>query len=90
LGSNFDKKWVGTIFVNSSGHPDLCRAHGFRRQEIGITANCSKKFPSSVTRCFVKKVAQFCPNIAQNGALVNKNFCPKEFLVKIWKSHNKK
>jgi hypothetical protein len=39
---------------------------------------------SSMTRPFVKKCAQNCPNIAQNGALLNKNFCLGKLLVKIW------
>jgi hypothetical protein len=34
-------------------------------------------------RAFGGKSAQFCPNIAQNGALLNKIFCPKKYLVKI-------
>jgi hypothetical protein len=33
----------------------------------------------SVTRRFVKKAPNFkSPNIAQNGALLNKNFCAKD------------
>jgi hypothetical protein len=35
---------------------------------------------TSVTGRFVKKAPNFCPNIAQNGALVNKNFCPNKNL----------
>jgi hypothetical protein len=45
---------------------------------------------SSVTRRFVKKCAQFCWNIAQNGALVYKNFFTKKFLVKICEFEDKK
>jgi hypothetical protein len=43
---------------------------------------------SSAARRFVKS-AQFSLNIAQNGALPNKNFCPKKFLVKIWEFEDK-
>jgi hypothetical protein len=34
---------------------------------------------SSVTRRFVNKSAQNCPNIAQNGALLNKTFFQRNF-----------
>jgi hypothetical protein len=37
---------------------------------------------TSVTGRFVEKSAKFCPNIAQNGALVNKNFYPEKLPVK--------
>jgi hypothetical protein len=43
----------------------------------------------SVTRRLAKESAQFCPKIAQNGALVNKNFCPKKYLVKIREFYDK-
>jgi hypothetical protein len=45
---------------------------------------------TSGTRRFVKKCARLCWNIAQNGALVNKNFFPKKFMVKICEFLDKK
>jgi hypothetical protein len=33
-----------------------------------------------VTRLLLLKNRPFFPNIAQNGALVNKNFCPKKYI----------
>jgi hypothetical protein len=50
----------------------------------------STRIETSVTRHFAKKIAQFCQKIAQNGALVNKNFFPKNFLVKILEFRDKK
>jgi hypothetical protein len=38
-----------------------------------------------VTGRFVKKIAQFCRKIAQNGALLNKKILPDEITDKIWK-----
>jgi hypothetical protein len=38
---------------------------------------------------FSEKIAQFSPQSAQNGALVNNNFCPKKCLVKIRKFYDK-
>jgi hypothetical protein len=38
----------------------------------------------------VIRSTQIYPNIAQNGALVNKSFCPKKLLVKIRKFKCKK
>jgi hypothetical protein len=37
----------------------------------------------SVTRRLTEKCAQFCPNIAQNGALVNKNFSQRNIWSKL-------
>jgi hypothetical protein len=48
-------------------------------------ANFVKKAPILwKRRQFCEKGAKFCPNIAQNGALLDKNFCPKKFLVEIF------
>jgi hypothetical protein len=52
-------------------------------------AEVSLKLIGSVTRRFVTKSAQFCQNIAQNGASLNNNFCPKKLLVKIWEFKDK-
>jgi hypothetical protein len=38
----------------------------------------------------VKKSAKNCPNVAHNGALLNKNFYPKTLLVKLWEFKVKK
>jgi hypothetical protein len=54
--------------------------HLLRRNSVPLFVQDS---PFSVTRRFVKKSGKFCQNIAQNGALVNKNFCPNKFLVKL-------
>jgi hypothetical protein len=35
-----------------------------------------------VARRLAEKSAQFRPDFAQNGALVNENFCLKKYLVK--------
>jgi hypothetical protein len=35
-----------------------------------------------VTGRFVEKTRQFCPNIAQNGALINKNFARRNYWSK--------
>jgi hypothetical protein len=37
---------------------------------------------------FCKK--KLCPNIAQNGAFLNKNICPKKLLAKIEEFKDKK
>jgi hypothetical protein len=50
--------------------------------EISMLARENKRHQCDQTFC--EKSAQFCPNIAQNGAIVNKNFCPKTLLAKIW------
>jgi hypothetical protein len=63
-----------------------------RKYLIGIfkfRSNCRSAL-ASVTRLLTEKCAQFWPNIAQNGASVNKNFCPKKYLVKIRKFEVKK
>jgi hypothetical protein len=53
-----------------------------RKYKFGKILLCANSEPSVTTFC--EKNAQFCQKIAQNGALVNKNFFPKKFLVKIW------
>jgi hypothetical protein len=37
----------------------------------------------SATRRFVKKIAQFCPSVAQNGASVNKKNAQRNFWSKL-------
>jgi hypothetical protein len=54
-------------------------------KNLGRVSKNKENEATSVTKRFEKKSAKFCPNIAQNGALLNKNiFCPKKILVKIW------
>jgi hypothetical protein len=40
------------------------------------------KLEDSATRHLLKKIAQFSPNIAQNGALVNKTFAQRNLKAK--------
>jgi hypothetical protein len=53
-----------------------CQANA---KKPGSVVNYFKfRVEATVTRRFVKKSAQLCPNIAQTGALLNNNFCPKK------------
>jgi hypothetical protein len=65
----------------------ICEHLHFFVVENPSTANSKQLLSTSVTRSSVKKSAQLCPNIAQNGALLNKkNFRPKKFMAKVAKS----
>jgi hypothetical protein len=75
----------------NTSHPDGIRTHDSKiSRKIDFTATKSHLKTetradlnsSSVTRHLTEKCAQFCQKIAQNGALVNKNFYPKKYSVK--------
>jgi hypothetical protein len=56
------------------------------KQEENASLNNQPVWPD----VFFKKSAQFSSNIAQKGALRNKNFRPKKYMVKIYEFTDKK
>jgi hypothetical protein len=64
------------------------KIQGFASKRLScfLLLQCDPTFCEKMRPTFSK----LCPNIAQNGALLNKNFFPKKLLIKSWEFNDKK